>query len=76
MISHRGPMLKCNISTTEIISVPSNVSEIKQMSPVAVRMPRHVILNLFCPFPDIILSHFKTKPPAEMKLFHFKTISH
>ena len=61
MISHRGPMLKCNISTTEIISVPSNVSEIKQMSlaECAWLVRTYVIVKLLRPLPGKILFHFQ-----------------
>jgi len=41
-----------------------------------VRMARHVIVNLLCPFPENFLFHFKMKSPAQIKLFHCKTISH
>ena len=41
-----------------------------------VRMARHVIVNLLRPFTARILSYFKVKPPAKIKLFYCKSISH
>jgi len=71
-----------NISATEIISVAcwNYLRAIERLGNYAnvtcwVCMARHVIVNLLRPFTDRILFHFKMEPPAEIILFHCKTIS-
>jgi len=70
-----------HISATEVISATSYFKAIERVRNYAnvtcwVRMARHVIVNLFRPFPKRILFHFKREPPPDIKSFNCKTISH